>query len=49
MTSNPYIDKWGTHWGECNGCGAEEELGQDCPDCDTGEIVPYGDDPDPDA
>lgn len=46
--SNPYIDKWGAHWGYCNACGQDVELGQDCPDCDDGEIEPFDDDPDPD-
>lgn len=48
---NPYIDERGTHWGTCNGCGEEAQLDQDChnEECDGGEVVPYDDDPDPDA
>lgn len=46
---NQYMDEWGHHIGYCNGCGEEEELGMDCKNCDEGEIVPYDDDPDPDA
>jgi hypothetical protein len=45
---NPYIDEFGFHIGYCNACDADGELGQDCPDCDLGEVVPYDDDPDPD-
>lgn len=49
MSENPYVDEWGHHIGFCNGCGAEGELGQDCSECDEGEVVPYDDDPDPDG
>lgn len=50
MTENPYI-VWGQHLGYCNACGEEAELGQECSDldCIDGEVVPYDDDPDPDA
>lgn len=44
MTS-PYRDEWGRHLGYCNACGTEEELGQDCAECDEGEVVQYDDDP----
>lgn len=46
MSDNPYIDEWGNHFGYCNGCGEESELGRDC--CADGEVVPYDDDPDAD-
>lgn len=49
MTENPYVDEYGTHWGYCNACSEEEELGQDCLNCEDGEVVPYDDDPDPEA
>lgn len=48
MTANPYIDDFGYHAGYCNNCDTEQELGQDCQDCDEGEAVPYLDDPDAD-
>jgi hypothetical protein len=48
MSENRYIDEWGRHLGYCNHCGEEGELGHaEC--CDMGEVVPYDDDPDPDA
>jgi hypothetical protein len=49
--SNPYITKYGEHYGYCNACGEEQILGLECvdPDCDTGDVVAYDDDPDPDA
>lgn len=37
-----YRDEWGNHYGYCNDCGEEAELGQDC--CESGEVVPYEDD-----
>lgn len=46
---NPYVDEWGAHYGHCNACGAEGELGQDCEECEIGELVAYDDDPDPEA
>lgn len=51
MTANPYIDKFGRHVGYCNACGEEAELDQSCDDseCSGGEVVPYDDDPEPDA
>lgn len=48
MSSNPYVDEWGTHYGYCNGCGEESELWIECPTCEEGEVVPYDDDPNPD-
>jgi hypothetical protein len=45
VSENPYIDEWGKHVGYCNGCGTEQEIGQDCTECDRGEVVPYDDDP----
>lgn len=48
MGESPFYDEWGHHLGHCNGCGTEMELGQDCQECDEGEVVPYDDDPDGD-
>ena len=46
-SENPYVDEWGHHMGTCNSCGEEAELYTEC--CDDGEVVPYDDDPDPEA
>lgn len=50
MTAVPsqYVDEYGHHFGFCNACGEEAELGQDCDECINGEVVPYDDDFDPD-
>lgn len=40
-----YVDEYGKHHGYCNDCGEEAALDSEC--CDTGEVVPYDDDPNP--
>lgn len=39
-----FHDEYGHHLGYCNACGEEAELGQDCTECDEGEVVAYDDD-----
>lgn len=46
MTANPYVDEWDRHYGYCDACGENAELGTEC--CDDGAVVPHEDDPDPD-